>query len=238
MDTRELTETLVADLDPLAQPVVAGYLREFAAALPGSRRARQAIVTEIADGLIEQITNTTGPDPAAAAASAVHAFGSPRNLATQFARELTGKTAHRTGFALISSGPLIGAVWLLALTSGPSSGPSSDVTVTLPKRITGLFAALPLIPLLLMMIIPAALVAVAGAGRVSRFLPVTIGAAGLAGLVAGAGCVVADGSLIVHAVMTAGVWSPLLILAVTISTARLSLAAAAARRCAQLRAAG
>jgi len=234
MDTRELTETLVADLDPLAQPVVAGYLREFAAALPGSRRARQAIVTEIADGLIEQITNTTGPDPAAAAASAVHAFGSPRNLATQFARELTGKTAHRTGFALISSGPLIGAVWLLALTSGPSS----DVTVTLPKRITGLFAALPLIPLLLMMIIPAALVAVAGAGRVSRFLPVTTGAAGLAGLVAGAGCVVADGSLIVHAVMTAGVWSPLLILAVTISTARLSLAAAAARRCAQLRAAG
>jgi len=135
---------------------------------------------------------------------------------------------------LISSGPLIGAVWLLALTSGPSS----DVTVTLPKRITGLFAALPLIPLLLMMIIPAALVAVAGAGRVSRFLPVTTGAAGLAGLVAGAGCVVADGSLIVHAVMTAGVWSPLLILAVTISTARLSLAAAAARRCAQLRAAG
>jgi len=234
MDTRELTETLVADLDPLAQPVVAGYLREFAAALPGSRRARQAIVTEIADGLIEQITNTTGPDPAAAAASAVHAFGSPRNLATQFARELTGKTAHRTGFALISSGPLIGAVWLLALTSGPSS----DVTVTLPKRITGLFAALPLIPLLLMMIIPAALVAVAGAGRVSRFLPVTTGAAGLAGLVAGAGCVVADGSLIVHAVMTAGVWSPLLILAVTISTARLSLAAVAARRCAQLRAAG
>lgn len=234
MDTRELTETLVADLDPLAQPVVAGYLREFAAALPGSRRARQAIVTEIADGLIEQITNTTGPDPAAAAESAVHAFGSPRNLATQFARELTGKTAHRTGFALISSGPLIGALWLLALTSGPSS----DVTVTLPKRITGLFAALPLIPLLLMIIIPAALVAVAGAGRVSRFLPVTTGAAGLAGLVAGAGCVVADGTLIVHAVMTAGVWSPLLILAVTISTARLSLAAAAARRCAQLRAAG
>ena len=234
MDTRELTETLVADLDPLAQPVVAGYLREFAAALPGSRRARQAIVTEIADGLIEQITNTTGPDPAAAAESAVHAFGSPRNLATQFAHELTGKTAHRTGFALVSSGPLVGALWLLALTSGPSS----DVTVTLPNRITGLFAALPLIPLLLMMIIPAALVAVAGAGRVSRFLPVTTGAAGLAGLVAGAGCVVADGSLIGHAVMTAGVWSPLLILAVTISTARLSLAAAAARRCAQLRAAG
>lgn len=239
MDTRELTETLVADLDPLAQPVVAGYLRGIAAALPGSRRARQAIVTEIADGLIEQITNTTGPDPAAAAESAVHAFGSPRNLATQFARELTGKTAHRTGFALISSGPLIGALCLLALTSGPSS----DVTVTLPKRITGLFAALPLIPLLLMIIIiiiiiPAALATVAGAGRVSRFLPVTTGAAGLAGLVAGAGCVVADGTLIVHAVMTAGVWSPLLILAVTISTARLSLAAAAARRCAQLRAAG
>jgi len=42
MDTRELTETLVADLDPLAQPVVAGYLREFAAALPPVNASEQA----------------------------------------------------------------------------------------------------------------------------------------------------------------------------------------------------
>ena len=92
--------------------------------------------------------------------------------------------------------------------------------------------------MLLLIIIPAALVAVAGAGRASRILPVTTGTAGLAGLVAGTGCVIADVILIGHALMAAAAWSPLLIAAVTISTARLSLAGAAARRCAQLRAAG
>ena len=75
MDTRRLTDSLVADLDPTTRPVVAAYLRELAAALPGSRRTRTAILTEIADGLIEQISDTTGPDPAAAVATAIHAFG-------------------------------------------------------------------------------------------------------------------------------------------------------------------
>ncbi|MEP6562864.1 MAG: hypothetical protein ABJD68_17525 [Nakamurella sp.] len=234
MDTRHLTSRLVADLDPPARPVAAGYLREIAAALPGSCRAREAILTEIADGLIEQITHTTGPDPAAAAETAIHTFGCPRNLAAQFARELTGKTAHRTGFALVSSGPLIGALWLLAL------GAERPATIAgaLPDRITGLFTALPAVPLLLLIIVPTAMIAVAGAGRASRIVPVTTGAAGLAGLVAGTGCVITDVILIWHAVVTAATWSPLLIAAVTISMARLSLAGAAARRCARLRAAG
>ena len=128
MDTRHLTNTLVADLDPRVRPVVSGYLRELATALPGSRRTRTAILTEIADGLIEQITNATGPDPATVARTAIHRFGNPRHLAAQFARELTGNTAHRIGFALLGSGPLIGALWLLALTGGPSP----DTTQTAP----------------------------------------------------------------------------------------------------------
>ena len=177
MDTRQLIDDLVADLDPMARPVVTRYLRELAAALPGSRRARAAILTEIADGLIEQITNTNIPDPVAAAETAVHTFGGPHNLAAQFAHELTGKAAHRTGFALVSSGPLIGTCWLLALTSGQPPA----MTVTLPQRIAGMLSALPLIPVLLLIIIPAALVAVAGAGRASRLLPVTTDTAGLAG---------------------------------------------------------
>ena len=234
MDTRQLTDTLVAGVDPIARPVVTGYLRDLGADLPGSRRTREAILTEIADGLIEQITNTSGPDPAAAADTAVHTFGNPRDLAARFARELTGKTAHRTGFALVGSGPLIGALWLLALTPGEPYA----TTVTLPERIAGMFTALPLIPVLLLIIIPAALVAVAGAGRASRLLPVTTDTAGLAGMVAGSGCVVADVVLIGHALTAASVWSPLLMTTVIISTARLSLAGVAARRCAQLRAAG
>jgi hypothetical protein len=234
MDTRQLTETLVADLDPTTRPVAAAYLRELAAALPGSRHTREAILTEIADGLIEQITNTTGPDPATAVETALHTFGNPRNLASQFAHELTGKIAHRTGFALVGSGPLIGALWLLALTPG---GPRA-ITWTLPERIARMFTALPLIPVLLLIIIPAALIAIAGAGRASRILPVTTRTAGVAALVASRGCVIADVVLIAHAMTAAGAWSALLIAAVTISTARLSLAAAAARRCAQLRAVG
>ena len=234
MDARRLTDAFVADLDSAAQPLVTGYLRELSAALPVSRGDREAILTEIADGLIEQITNTSGPDPAAAADTAVHTFGNPRDLAARFARELTGKTAHRTGFALVGSGPLIGTLWLLALTNGQPNA----ITVALPERIARMLTELPLIPVLLLIIVPAALLAVAGAGRASRILPVTTGTAGLAGLVAGTGCVIADVTLIGHAVMTALAWSPLLIAAVTISTARLSLAAAAARRCAQLRAAG
>jgi hypothetical protein len=234
MDTRQLIDNLVADLDPMARPVVTGYLRELAAALPGSRRARAEIVTEIADGLIEEITNIDVPDPVVAAETAVHAFGGSHLLAARFARELTGKTAHRTGFALVSSGPLIGTCWLLALTSGQPRA----ITVTLPQRIVGMLSALPLIPVLLLIIIPAALVAVAGAGRASRLLPVTTDTAGLAGLVAGSGCVIADVILIGHAVTAAAAWSPLLIATVTISTARLSLAGVAARRCARLRSAG
>ncbi len=234
MDTRNLTSRLVADLDPPARPVVTEYLRELAAALPGSCRTRASILTEIADGLIEQVADTPGTDPATVARIAIHTFGDPRNLAAQFARELTGRTAHRTGFALVSSGPLIGTLWLLAL----GGERPTAITVALSQRITGLFGALPLLPVLLLTIIPAALVAAAGAGRASRILPVTTGTAGLAGLVAGTGCVVADVILIWHAVMTATTWSPLLIAAVTISTARLSLAGAAARRCGRLRTAG
>ncbi len=70
-------------------------------------------------------------------------------------------------------------------------------------------------------------------------MPVTTGAAGFAALVASRGCVIADVVLIARALTAAEAWSPLLIAAVAISTARLSLAAAAAaRRCAQFRAAG
>jgi hypothetical protein len=203
-------------------------------ALPVSRGAREAILTEIADGLIEQIANTSGPDPARAAQTAIHTFGSPQVLAAQFARELTGRTAHRIGSTLVGSGPLIGALWLLALP--PGEPPAA--TVTLPERIAGVLAALPIIPMLLLIIIPAALVAAAGAGRAARILPISTGIAGFAGLVAGVGCVIADATLIGHAVVVAVVWSPLLIVAVTVSTARLSLAASAARRCARLRAAG
>ena len=168
MDTRQLTDNLVADLDSTTRPAVTAYLRELAAALPGSHRTRNAILTEIADGLIEQITATRGPNPTTVETeTAIRSFGHPRDLAIQFAHELTGKTAHRSGLALLSSGPLIGTLWLLALTPGKPH----PTALTLQERIAGMFTALPLIPVLLLIIIPAALVALAGAGPASGSCP-------------------------------------------------------------------
>ena len=235
MGARDLISTELDDLDPDARPVVAGYLRELAAALPGSRRTRAAIITEIADGVVEQISNTRGPNPAAVAHTALHTFGNPQHLAAQFARELTGNAAHRTGVALVSSGPLIGVVWLLAVTGARRPG---NVTASLPERISGLLSGLPWLPALLFIIVPTALVAIAGAGPAARILPVTAETAGVAGVVAGAGCVLVDITLIGRVLLLDAGWSPALITATAISATRLVLAGAAARRCALLRAAG
>lgn len=229
MDTRHLIVRLVADLDPPARPMVTEYLQDLASALPASHSTVAAILTEMADGLIQQITDTPGVDPAMAARTAIHTFGSPQYLATQFARELTGKAAHHTGLGLVVSGPVVGTAWLLALTNRPS-----NATHTLPERITELFTAVPVLPLLLLIAIPAALVAITGAGRFARHLPVTTGTAGLAGFVAGIVCVIADLTLIGHVLVSGGEWSLLLIAVVAISMTRLVLAAAAARRCALL----
>ena len=93
MDSRDVTAVL-DDLEPAARPVVAGYLRELSAALPVSRRVRAAILAEVADGLVEEVNATRVQDPAAAARAALLVFGNPRDLAAQFARELTGIAAH------------------------------------------------------------------------------------------------------------------------------------------------
>ena len=233
MDPRDVNAVL-NDLEPAARPAVAGYLRELSAALPVSRRVRAAILAEIADGLVEEVNATRVHDPAAAARAALLAFGNPRDLAAQFARELTGIAAHRTGVGLVGTGPLVGGIWLIALSAGgrPVNGGQS-----LPARVIGLFSELPLIPVLLMIVIPAALLALAGSGRAARIHPVATGAAGVAALVAAAGCATVDVTLIAHALHAGGGWSTAVILAASASAVRLTLVAVSARRCARLRAA-
>ena len=233
MVARDLISTELDDLDPDARPVVAGYLRELAAALPGSRRTRAAIITEIADGVIEEITHTAGRTPPRLRGprSTPSATPAPRGA---IRRQLTGRAADRTGLALVGSGPLIGGLWLLAVTGGRPTGTWPG----LPARTTRLLTALPWLPPPLNIIVPTALVAIAGAGPAARILPVTAETAGVAGVVAGAGCVLVDVTLIGHVLLLAAGWSPALIAATAISATRLVLAGAAARRCALLRAAG
>ena len=182
MDTRQLTDTLVADLDPTTRPVVTAYLRELAAALPGSRRTREAILTEIADGLIEQITNTTGPDPASRRRDRHPHLRQPPKPGGPV-RPRTHRKDRSPHRFRVGRQRTAGRRPLVARAHpGRTATPSPW---TLPERIVGMFTALPLIPVLLLIIIPAALVAVAGAGRASRILPVTTGTAGFAALVAG-----------------------------------------------------
>jgi hypothetical protein len=117
----DLNPTLLDELDPAARPAVTAYLDCLSAGLPGFRRVRAAIVSEVADGVIEAVRAAGEPGRPAgeAAVAALGAFGDPRALAASFAREWTGTAAHRVGLGLITTGPLVGGLWVAAMTSGP-----------------------------------------------------------------------------------------------------------------------
>ena len=74
-------------LDRTAERVLDDYLAQLAARLPGPARARQAILAELHDGLVEATHTrlTGGASPAqAAAAAAVTVFGDPTTIAAAF----------------------------------------------------------------------------------------------------------------------------------------------------------
>jgi hypothetical protein len=220
-------------LDPSARPVVEAYLGALESGLPCGRTARRMIVAEVGDGLVDAVRAHAkgGLPPAVAAQAAVAAFGDPRRLAGAFARELVATAATRTGIALVTSGPAVGAVWVAAFAA--RSGTSWFA------QLSAVWSAIPTYPLILAVTVPAAIVAaVAGSGRLPA--PALIGtrAAAVAALVATGGCVVGDATLFVGLVSSGGSGWPVLVwLACAASMVRLSVAAAAGRRCARLHAA-
>lgn len=221
-------------LAPAARPAVEQYLAEFERALPGSRRAKAAIVAEIGDGLLAGIEEheDRGAAPAHAAELAVAEFGDPRDLAADFAAELAGATAHRVGLALVGTGPVVGLIWLATFAAG--SG------LSWRDEVASIWSAIPAYTFVLLLVVPAAMLATAGAGPAARRLRVDPRLAAAAASFAAAGCVVGDATLItglvaVSAHRAAPSW--LAAAAVCVSVIRLSIAAAAARRCALLRAA-
>ena len=224
-----------AVVDPAARPVLDAYIAELADGLPGSRQARAAILAEIGDGLVETVERhqALGKPPARAATEAVAEFGDPHELAASLATELAGSTARRVGLALLGTGPLVGLLWLTAFAAASGGHDWRDALGWLASDLPGL-------PLLLVLVVPLAVLAIGGGGRLARLLQVgPRQAAGMAGLAA-VGCAVCDAVMITTMVtwsVHGGAPSLLATAALTISGLRLTLAALAARRCSALRAA-
>jgi hypothetical protein len=220
-------------LPAAAAATVDDYLATFAACLPATRRAKTRIVAEISDGLVSTVDSLVagGSTAADAARAAVTEFGDPRWLAAEFAAQLTPLSAHRTGVALLVTGPAVGLMWASAY--GATLG---DWTA----KINAVLARIALFPLVLAIVIPAAVLAAGGTGVLARRLAIPPGWAGTAAILAGCGCVIADASLVVTTVAAArpGTASGgLLAVAVGVSTIRACLAGLATRRIVRLRAA-
>lgn len=94
------------------------YLSALATRLPGSRRARNAVLDELRDGLSELAARyrDNGRPSRAAAEAAVADFGTVDQVAAAFAGELVTRQARQIIAALIVTGPFVGVWWLLLLT--------------------------------------------------------------------------------------------------------------------------
>jgi hypothetical protein len=221
--------------DPGASAVVRAYLARLGAGLAGGRRARASILAEVADGLVEAVEAHVrrGLAPEAAARRAVDEFGDPATLAAQFAAEQAGTTAHRVGLGLVTTGPVVGTVWLAALADRNGLG--------WWEQLHGLAATLPAYPMILAVAVPSAvLAAVTGAGPLARRLAVTPRRAAAAAMLAAGATVVGDSTLLAGLLLAAAGGAGLSLLAAAagaVSLTRLTLAGGAARRCAALRAA-
>jgi hypothetical protein len=219
---------ILPPLDPAARRALDGYLAELAGALAGPRSARAAIVAEVADGLVEAAAahRRRGATPAAAAGAALAEFGDARLVAAGFGAELAAATGRRVGLGLLATGPLVGSVWLaMAVASGIAAGRPPPGLALVPA----LFAAV------LAVAVPAAVVSVLAAGRLSRWLPagpwLAPTAAGLAAALCVAGDLLLLSGLLAWAVTAGGLAWPLAVMAATASATRLGLAGRGARRC-------
>ena len=191
---------------------LAAYLSNLAAQLHGPRRRREAILSELRDGL-EQATEdriAAGLPPDRAAAAAISQFGSPCAVADAFAGELATAYARRTIACFVATGPLVGIWWLLLLHPSPWR--------------TGLIAfvtAIPVIPLIIAAIATAG-GTLATTGRLMRWLPETGPGGALAATIAvGMLCMIIDLSMITMIMVWGAQTRPLMIIAIAASLIRI-----------------
>lgn len=225
----------VPALPGAAAPVLAAWLDRLAAALPGPRRPRAAIVDELRDGLHEatRARLANGAPAEVAANAAIAEFGDPATVASAFADELAAARARTMTLALVGTGPLIGIAWLGALLTSPAVPP-----LPIPPwqgQPTGLWTAWPLVPAAVATVVAAAVLVLATTGRLSRWLPARPRTAPTAAATAGLTTAAVDLALLAmlaaQVLRTELIAGPLLPLAAAASLIRLILATRAARDC-------
>jgi hypothetical protein len=231
---------LRADQDPVAERLLEDWLAAVAARLPGPARPRQAVVAELRDGLYEGLDahQTRGLAAIPAAQATLAEFGHPDQVAQAFTPELAAVHARRVALTLARTGPLLGALWVTALVASPLSATltADSVAVWRWRWLPGPWAGLPLVGLVLLVGIPAAVLAVATTGPLSRWLPSRPRLAPTAAAAAALAGMTVDLTLL--AMLSAQAllapsqlaWT-LTILAASASLTRLALAGRAARRC-------
>ena len=228
-----------------AGPAVDAYLREVAAALPGPARARRDILAELHSGLLDAADahRRAGLPDMAAAAAAIAEFGDPRVVAGVFRPELTIRHARRVALTLVTTGPLIGLLWV-----GAGAASHMAIRHAPPWEWAGAPpgspAAFPLALAAVLVAVWAGLFTVVAACPPTRWLPEGPGpAAAIATTAAICGFAAMAADTAVFALLAGklasspGALAPLPVTAaVAASLTRLALARRAARRCLAARA--
>jgi hypothetical protein len=220
------SDRLATSTGTRAKDAFAAYLSDLAAQLHGPHRRREAILTELRDGL-EQATEdriATGLAPDRAAAAAISQFGNPSAVAEAFAGELATAYARRTIACFIATGPLVGIWWLLLLHPSPWR-----------TGLIALLAAIPVIPLIIAAITTAG-GTLATTGRLIRWLPETGPRRALAATIAIAMlCMISDLTMITIVMVSGGPTGPLMIIAVVASLTRIVCSSTTVRHASRMR---
>jgi hypothetical protein len=220
------SDRLATSTGTRAKDALPAYLSDLAAQLHGPRRRREAILTELRDGLEQATENriATGLAPDQAAAAAITQFGSPCAVADAFAGELATAYARRTIAWFIATGPLVGIWWLLLLHPSPWR-----------TGLIALVAAIPVIPLIIAAIATAG-GTLATTGRLMRWLPETGPRRALAATIAIAMlCVIIDLTMITMVVVSDGPTTSLMIIAFAASLTRIVCSITAVRHASLMR---
>ncbi len=164
--------------------MIEDYLAQLGTELPGSPSARNAVVCEIRDGLLDAVDYylARGYTPDDAVAAAVAEIGSPTDLAAEFAPVVTAAHVHRFGVRFLTLGPIIGALWLT------SAALDSFIVLTRPTSIAFLVA----VAIVVAIATPCGVFATAATGRASRWLTVRASSAATALLVTATGGAAVD----------------------------------------------
>jgi hypothetical protein len=142
-----------------ASALLAAYVAEVEARIPGWRRARRSALVELADGLDDAaaLYRGLGVNADTAAARAVQECGPSSVVAAEYTRVLATGQARRTAVALLATGPLVGLLWLQALTPG--------------QRPDALLLRVPVLAVLVATALGAGALTVAATGPAARWLP-------------------------------------------------------------------